>query len=214
MNYFSYKIEHDFGLAPNPFGGYCTLAVCRGQIRANKRLEIGDWIIGTGSRALEHLSGLDCLHHIIFAMKLEEKITFNEYWQDPRFQYKIPELNGSLVQMYGDNIYHQDTESNEWIQANSAHSLESGEANIDHVNRDTKSDSVLISKTFYYFGDQLIRIPEELLAICCEGRGIKSSSIPSNVSEGFIEWLTSNFEAGIHGDPINWCEHNNTINKI
>ena len=26
MKNFSYKIEHDFGLAPNPFGGYCTLA--------------------------------------------------------------------------------------------------------------------------------------------------------------------------------------------
>lgn len=36
MRNFSYKIEHDFGLAPNPFGGYCTLAVCKSSIRSNK----------------------------------------------------------------------------------------------------------------------------------------------------------------------------------
>ena len=24
----------------------------------------------------------------------------------------------------------------------------------------------------------------------------------------FIDWLTSNFEIGIHGDPCNWKEHN------
>ncbi|HCD3629949.1 TPA: hypothetical protein NBO47_003868, partial [Klebsiella pneumoniae] len=26
MKHFTYKIDHDFGLAPNPFWGYCTLA--------------------------------------------------------------------------------------------------------------------------------------------------------------------------------------------
>jgi hypothetical protein len=99
MTYFSYKIEHDYGLAPNPFGGYCTLAVCKPTIRNNRNLEIGDWIIGTGSAKLHKL------HHLIFAMRLEEKITMEEYWSDPRFQYKKPVINGSLVQMYGDNFY-------------------------------------------------------------------------------------------------------------
>jgi len=82
MKYYSYKIEHDFGLAPNPFGSYCTLAVCRPTIRKNKNLEIGDWIIGTGSAKLKNL------HHLIYAMQVEEKLTFNEYWNDSRFNYK------------------------------------------------------------------------------------------------------------------------------
>lgn len=93
MRNFSYKIEHDFGLAPNPFGGYCTLAVCKSSIRSNKGLEVGSWIIGTGSKKLKNANKL------IYAMQVGEKLTFNEYWNDPRFQYKKPIINGTLVQM-------------------------------------------------------------------------------------------------------------------
>ena len=66
MNFFSYKLEHDFGLAPNPFGGYCTLAVCKSDIRKNKRLNIGDWIIGIGSQKLKKLN------HLIYTMQVSE----------------------------------------------------------------------------------------------------------------------------------------------
>ena len=110
MNFFSYVVEHDYGLAPNPFGGYCTLAVCKPGIRKNKNLKIGDWIIGTGSKKLNRLN------HLIYAMKVEEKITFEEYWNDRRFRFKRPIVNGSLVQMYGDNFYHKDEQTQEWIQ--------------------------------------------------------------------------------------------------
>lgn len=92
MNCFRYKLEHDYGFAPNPFHGVLSLATCKGDIRNNKHLEIGDWIIGLGSVAMNNLN------HLIFAMKLEEKITFDEYWNDERFQCKKPILNGSLVQ--------------------------------------------------------------------------------------------------------------------
>lgn len=33
------------GLAPNPFGRWCTLAVCTPN-HCNAQLEIGDWIVG------------------------------------------------------------------------------------------------------------------------------------------------------------------------
>lgn len=198
MAYFSYKIEHDFGLAPNPFGEYCTLAVCKSHIRNNKKLKIGDWVIGTGSVALDNL------HKLIFGMKVEEKITFSQYWDDCRFQYKKPVLNGSLVQMYGDNIYHIDSQTKKWIQENSAHSLEGGLPNEVHINRDTGGSFVLISKEFYYFGDACPKIPEELLDVCCEGRDMKSSSISDEIGDKFIKWLKKSYNVGIHGDPINW----------
>ncbi|MBP1629572.1 MAG: hypothetical protein H6Q15_465 [Bacteroidetes bacterium] len=201
MPYYSYKLEHDFGLAPNPFGRYCTLAVCKSHIRNNKKLNIGDWVIGTGSK------GLGCLHHLIFAMKVEEKINFNQYWEDERFQYKKPVLNGSLVQMYGDNFYHLDHVSKKWIQENSAHSMEDGTPNIGHSNRDTGGEFVLISEKFYYFGDDCRRIPNEYLDVCCEGRDMKSSSISNELGDRFIEWLESNHRQGIHGDPINWGDY-------
>lgn len=211
MNFFSYKVEHDFGLAPNPFGGYCTVAVCKGGIRGNNRLQIGDWIIGTGSRSLENLSQIEAVHHLIYAMQLEEKITFDEYWNDPRFEYKKPYVNGSLVQMYGDNFYHRHEKTNLWVQENSAHSLDNGSCNWAHLERDTTSENVLISTNFYYFGDHCPEIPEELLAICSEGRNVKSVSIPDEIEQNFVDWLTNNFEVGIHGDPINWIKHTGTI---
>ena len=213
MNYYSYKVEHDYGLAPNPFGGYCTLAVCKGDIRKSTRLQSGDWIIGTGSRSLENLSGREMLHHLIFAMRVEDKMTFDQYWRDERFQYKKPIVTGSLVQMYGDNIYHHEDGDDEWIQEDSAHSLANGSCNRDHLERDTKSENVLVSRYFYYFGDSCPLIPEEFWAVCSEGRNVKSISIPQDVANDFIQWLESNFDIGIHGDPINWLEHSDTINR-
>ena len=60
MNCFRYKLEHDYGFAPNPFHGTLSLATCKGQIRKNKHLQIGDWIIGLGSVAMGDLN------HLIF----------------------------------------------------------------------------------------------------------------------------------------------------
>lgn len=202
MNYFSYKIEHDYGLAPNPFHGYCTLAICKSSIRRNKNLEIGDWIIGTGSKTLGKI------HKLIFAMRVEEKITFNNYWKDKRFESKKPILNGSLVQMYGDNIYHQDEHSGEWIQENSAHSLIDGTKNDVHLKRDIGGNYVIISKEFYYFGNKSPLIPNEYIDICCDGRDMKRKFTSLDLGQNFIFWLKSNYTIGIHGDPTNWSEYN------
>lgn len=197
MGYFSYKIEHDFGLAPNPFGGYCTIAVCRPTIRKNKDLKKGDWIIGTGSVKLGNL------YHLIFAMQFEEKLTFNEYWEDSRFQYKKPILNGSLVQLYGDNFYHQDEQGN-WIQEDSAHSFSDGKPNPGHIKKDIGGKYVLISKTFYYFGENSILIPERFRDVCSNGRNMKGPSIDTKNAEKFIKWVQDKYDLGVHGDPISW----------
>lgn len=201
MGYFSYKIEHDFGLAPNPFGEYCTLAVCKPKIRRNKNLQIGDWIFGTGSAKLKKL------HHLIIAMQVEEKITLNDYWNDARFQYKKPVLNGMLVQLYGDNFYHQEPGSKKWIQENSAHSLVNGKPNSVHVKADTGGEFVLIARNFYYFGENAFLIPKNFRAICNDGRDMKSTSIPVEVADKFVSWLQENYSTGIKGDPINWRNH-------
>lgn len=198
MGYYSYKIEHDFGLAPNPFGGYCTLAVCKSDIRKNKKLQMGDWIFGTGSAKLKNLG------YLIYAMQVEEKITMEKYWEDSRFQFKKPVINGSLVQMYGDNFYHRDPKTNKWKQEDSAHSLQGGKTNKEHLQTDTGGEFVLISQTFYYFGEKAFKIPNQFQQICNQGRNIKSNSIPVEVADKFVGWLTKKYKGGIHGDPISW----------
>lgn len=80
LELFSYVIARDYGFAPNPFFGCCTLATCKPNIR--RVAEIGDWIVGTGSAARKRKGFL------IFAMCVNETMQFNEYWEDPRFQQK------------------------------------------------------------------------------------------------------------------------------
>ena len=49
---FSYVVDRDLGFAPNPYGGFCTLAHCKFSISGKKKIvelaKIGDWIAGTG----------------------------------------------------------------------------------------------------------------------------------------------------------------------
>lgn len=203
MRNFTYKIDHDYGLAPNPFGGFCTLAVCKSDIRKNKNLEVGSWVFGTGAKSV----GAQYFQKLIFCMKVEEKLTFNDYWNDIRFQYKKPIVNGSLLQMYGDNFYHQDERGN-WIQENSAHSLKNGTPNEIHLIRDTGGTFVLISKNFYYFGENAITIPEEFLSAICTNARNMAFAKPQETVDACIAWLQSNYEKGIlYGDPISWSAH-------
>lgn len=198
MHLFSYRVEHDFGLAPNPFGGTISFAVCRGDIRSNKFMQIGDWLVGTGSVSMKNEGRL------IYAMKVEEIISFDEYWNDPRFQYKKPYLKGTLVQMYGDNFYH--TVDERMVQEPSAHSNPDLEQRIKLYNKDVKGKRVLLSKTFYYFGDNCPLIPAELQTICSSGRAYKYKKITEEQIRAFVSWLESNYTVGIHGDPCNWKE--------
>lgn len=198
MHLFSYRVEHDFGLAPNPFGGTISFAVCRGDIRSNKFMQIGDWLVGTGSVSMKNEGRL------IYAMKVEEIISFDEYWNAPRFQYKKPYLKGTLVQMYGDNFYH--TVDERMVQEPSAHSNPDLEQRIKLYNKDVKGKRVLLSKTFYYFGDNCPLIPTELQTICSSGRAYKYKKITEEQIKSFVSWLESNYTVGIHGDPCNWKE--------
>lgn len=147
---YAYAITRDFGFAPNPFHGSCTLATCKPRIR--KSAKIGDWILGVGGANLKSVQ-----KKCILLMKVTEKISFNDYWKDTRFYIKKPVRNGTRVQLLGDNIYHQN-ENNEWIQEDSHHSNADGSFNMTNLERDTRTDQVLISGHFYYFGDKAVDI--------------------------------------------------------
>lgn len=208
LKIYSYVIDHDLGLAPNPFGEYCTLAVCKVKIRKSKNLNIGDWIIGTGSVKLEKLTKKKYVGKLIYSMKVEEILSFEEYWEDERFQYKKPVINGSLTSMYGDNIYHKN-ENGDWIQENSAHSNYDGSVNINHLKKDVSGENVLISKCFFYFGNNALTIPNDLIEVCHFGVGEKI--VKEQYTQLFIDWLLKDYEPGIHGEPINWYIYNNQL---
>jgi hypothetical protein len=193
MELYSYVIPRDYGFAPNPFYGFCTLSTCKPQIRSFAL--VSDWVIGTGTKQ----QGLE--NRLVFAMKVTEKITFNQYWKDQKFQYKKPNINGSLKQTYGDNIYYFDNESDKWYQSNSHHSYDDGSINYYNLKRDTSKDAVLISDHFFYFGDNCVEIPNRLVnSVVKKGPGHRRIKDEADIFN-FLNWLNNSFEPGYHGNP-------------
>lgn len=167
-----YVVARDFGFAPNPFHGVCTLATCKPVIRKTAR--VGDWIIGMGG------GDLRATGRCVFAMQVTAKMTFTEYWDSPDFRAKRPLRNGSLTMAVGDNIYHR-TKAGGWVQADSHHSHPDGTANLTNVRADTRADAVLASTQFYYFGQAAPRIPPRILTDLGyrNGRGHRYFPLPA-----------------------------------
>jgi len=135
-------------------------------------------------------------------MRVNEKLTFNQYWFDNRFQYKKTILNGSLKKTFGDNIYYFDESTQNWHQADSHHSLENGVINERNLNRDTKGEFVLISSEFFYFGINSIPIAKELKESFVVG--INHRIVNEKIALKLIDNLMNNFEFGFHGKPRNF----------
>ncbi len=139
-------------------------------------------------------------------MQVTEKITFQEYWDDKRFSYKKPVLNGSLKQMYGDNIYHKNGDN--WCQSDSHHSLLEGELNEKNLRQDLSGQYVLVSNNFLYLGDNALLVPDKFKDICPTARHRDYITIRNEaLAAQFIENMYQRFKPGLKGQPINWKEH-------
>jgi len=190
MEIFSYVIARDYGFAPNPFFGVCTLATCKPDIR--KSAQVGDIIIGTRAAPYSR--------QIVFYMKVSEILSFQEYWDDHRFASKKPNLYGSQKSAFGDNIYHKN--GDEWLQEDSHHTHQNGDLSEENLRTDTKSTNVLIASEFSYLGVNSVCIPDDILEIIKKGPGFKrhfSGDFKSSVTR----WLTQ-LPKGYLGMPIDW----------
>jgi putative DNA base modification enzyme with NMAD domain len=201
VNLYSYVVARDYGFAPNPFFGVCTLATCKPRIR--HAAQIGDWVVGTGSKRHRREK------HTVYAMRVTDAMTFSQYWSDPRFQRKRPNLRGSKKQAFGDSIYSWNARTKKWCQANSHHSMPDGSPNKLNIATDTQADRVLISDDFVYWGGSGPRLPQKFLNYgpqhisLCAGRGHKSSFPPDFVQD-FVAWIRSLNEKGYVGEPLDW----------
>lgn len=77
---YSYVVDHDLGFAPNPFGGFCTLAKCKyGSAKKRNIVELaeeGDWIAGTGGADQKKSAGHGKL---VYAMRVDEVVPLDDY---------------------------------------------------------------------------------------------------------------------------------------
>ncbi len=201
MKLHSYVVARDFGFAPNPFFGVCTLATCKPRIRSVA--QVGDWVVGTGSKQWGNH------YKIVYVMRVTSAMSFNEYWADPQYAQKKPNLQGSKMQAFGDNIYHRTSPGASWWQLNSHHSLDDGQINSDNVENDTQTDRVLISNDFTYWGGSGPNIPNSFLDFgpshinLCAVRNHKNDFPPEFV-ERFVSWVRSLNDKGYVGEPLDW----------
>lgn len=180
---YRYIVRYDGGTAPNPYAGYCTLAICKPRIRRTAR--VGDWVIGFRSR---HRG------EVLYAMEVGESLSFASYWNDPRFRSRRPDV----ADVPTDNIYrpiHAGSDECEWV-ANKVHD------HPDAAKKDLSGQRVLVARRFWYFGQNSQAIHPELqhLAPVTQGHVVRAHKKPGDL-ERLIDWL-SRFPTGRQGEPI------------
>jgi hypothetical protein len=178
---YSYVVRSDKGFAPNPFWGFCTVACCKPKIRL--AASVDDWVIGTGSR---RNVGNDKL---IYAMKVTEKLSFDDYYDDPRFRRKIP--THGLIEERGDNLYYKGR-LGKAIDRSYHYTAE-------QISHDLSGEYVLTSDHFYYFGHNAVPLPDHSLVKV--GPGHRSKFTAEKI-DGFVGWITDTFVQGVSGLPF------------
>ncbi|WP_145618984.1 Nmad2 family putative nucleotide modification protein [Nitrospirillum bahiense] len=197
MKLHTYVIEHDLGFAPNPFFGACTLACCKADIR--KYAKVGDFVIGTGSVKVGRQG------YLTYWMHVEEIITFDQFWNDPRFTLKKPAMRGSAMQRHGDNIYFRDLHTGEWRWVDSFHSEIDGQLSLYNLRKDTsRTDRVLVGHEFAYWGSAGPKIPQSLSDFVVKFQGWKCNFQPDRLA-AMLAWLSQQPERGYLGEPADWA---------
>jgi hypothetical protein len=153
-------------------------------------------VLGTGA-VKPNLRG-----YLTFWMRVDEVVTFDEYWTDRRFRRKKPRMSGTTCLRYGDNIYHRDGGEN-FLQEDSFHSLEDGSLSAGDLKRDTgTTDKVLIGRAFAYWGRAGVKFPDHLTGFLKDGPGHRSDFAPEQI-EALLSWLNSH-PRGYIGEPAHW----------
>lgn len=182
---YRYIVRYDGGTAPNPFDGFCTLAICKPAIR--RKAEVGDWIIGFRSQQRGR---------VIYAMQVNEAISFDEYWNDPRFRSRRPDVLTTPT----DNIYRSRAIAPDGSMVmeqvnNEVHKPEAS-------SRDLSGNRVLIARRFWYFGDRSPLIDDTLshLSPVTQGHVVHKHRKVADI-ENLQTWL-SGFNTGVLGTPV------------
>lgn len=200
MKLCTHVIKADTGLAPNPFHGYCTSAICTPS-HMNAGLERGDWLIGNSDRA----DG----NRLVYAMRISEVLDMDDYFRDARFQAKKPNPAGTPQEQCGDNFYYKD--NGRWRRLPSRFH-NTPEAFKKDLGKHLTGRPVFVSQQFYYFGENPVAIPSRLERIVRKVQGIQYTD--GHLADDFMIWLEANHAPGIHGTPRDMADHSHEIGQM
>ena len=182
MKIYVYIVPVDDGAAPNPYGGVCTLAICKANLRNIAKQ--GDWIIGLNSE-----------FKLIYTMKITTVITMKEYdsYTKENLAIKIPnKTSKNIEEQMGDSVY--DFSNDEIKLRPSVHSRCTKEMDLAGKN-------VLLSTYFYYFGNKPKELPKEFENIV--NLDMDFIELTQELKISFLTWLENqNFEKNkIYSNP-------------
>jgi len=197
---FSYVVAADGGFAPNPFHRCCTLACCKPNVR--KAAGPGDLIVGLSRRC----------ERLVYIMRIGEKLTFEQYWRDPRFEKKKPagfeqdkpDWSRQRVEKNGDNIYEPDGMGG-FRQLKSAHwDHRADRESVSAKEHDTSANAVLVSRDFVYYGGEGPALRDKLSFLCVT-RGHRSHFTPEQIAA--VSRYFDQRPRGRRGEPTRWLKY-------
>ncbi|ABC30317.1 hypothetical protein HCH_03574 [Hahella chejuensis KCTC 2396] len=203
MRLYSYKMTHDSGFAPNPFGEWLTLATCKPYIRMNDNVEKGTWIAGFSSVALNH-DAVGC-ERLVYLMEVSERLSIGDYYKDSRFQNKIPDMSAkSAIERAGDNIYEllpsgdpKDYTHYRQVKNPSHWDIKQDKPHMGCQEEDISGKYVLIAKTFYYFGCEPLVIPDEYRPSVPKGSSVYGNLTEGDRAKAFIGFICDQYKTGL-----------------
>lgn len=188
MKLLKYVMTNDTGLAPNPFFGICSLALCTPN-HMNAKLEVGDWIVGHSSR--QHG------RRLIYAMQVTRVLDMPTYFAE--FPKKHPNPFGTREEKVGDNIYN--VESGRWTR------LPSSCHNTPEQFRQDQGRPVFLAESddrFWYFGGSndmmTAAFSDEFPQLIKDRQGFSYVRDKELILK-FADWLRSCGRCGLIGQP-------------
>ncbi len=192
MKLLKYVMTHDSGLAPNPYSGICSLAVCTPNHR-NAKLDVGDWVIGHSTKATGH--------RLIYAMRLSKVLRLQDYFE--KFPQKRPDPNGSIEEQHGDNFYYKD--GDRWARLPSAEHNDPESFLQDAGSENRKAYLAEGEYNYWYFGGasqftESINFPSMFPRLIQETHGFSYVRDENEINR-FVAALSTMGKTGLLGVP-------------
>jgi hypothetical protein len=182
-------MTHDTGLAPNPFFGICSLAVCTPN-HMNANLNPGDWVLGHTTSANQR--------RLVYAMRLTRVLDMSTYFRE--FPQKRPKVCGRPEERCGDNMY--DCSDGHWTRMPSVHhnNPSAFEQDINHKVYLAEDET-----NFWYFGGNnqssfVLEFSDHFPSLVQERQGF-SYIYDKTVIQEFTQWLSKQSAPGLRGYP-------------
>jgi len=186
-----YTIVVDSGFAPHLNNGVLSLACCAGPTR--EHTETGTYVMGVSAASMEGVKK----HLPIYLMRVTEKITFEEYFENPKFEGRV------------DNIYKKEGEN--YMRTTEKSTIFDNRYEEEHKEgKDPeKSEYVLLSDDFYYFGDMCNenKLHQKMEKLCDKvdfsytAGGNYKKVTDEDVIDDLLNFFEDNYKKGKLGDP-------------